>query len=295
MKQMTKRMLQSVIVLALLVVLVVQANYMYVMQTIEREEQLQQELQQKELQEQQKQKEEAEKKAKAEADAKVQAQLEVEAQAEAKEQTEKEQQVVEQTGFSVESLNAATNFSKIFIAHTSYASATQGTFDYYEKVNGLWQKQMSCLCYVGKAGIGAGSEYSTRTPAGIYTFTKLFGIAGDPGTLLPYQQLDDNDYWCGESNYNQFVDEDVQEHNCSRTNDEHLAACPSYYQYCAAFSYNTSNAPGQGFAFFLHNAGPRVDTDGCVAIPMSNMQHVMQSIDSGSCLIIDTDSNISNY
>lgn len=55
-----------------------------------------------------------------------------------------------------------------------------------------------------------------------------------------------------ESYYNQFIDEDTQEHICSKKNHEHLADYPSQYKYCAAFNYNLSNIPGKESAFFLY-------------------------------------------
>lgn len=195
----------------------------------------------------------------------------------------------------VANLKVAKSYSKIMIASAPSSSSRQGTFIYYQKVNGKWKEVLKTTADFGKAGVGTGSENSTRTPIGQYTFTKLMGISSNPGTQLTYHRIDNNDYWCGETLYNQFVDEDVTEHSCSKKNDEHLIDYPSQYKYAAAFSYNTSNIKGKGFAFFLHCANSIHYTGGCVAIPTSQMKKVMQAIDSNTVFIIDLEKNITKY
>jgi len=195
----------------------------------------------------------------------------------------------------VSKLDVAKSYSKIMIASAPSSSSRQGTFTYYQKVNGKWKEVLETTADFGKAGVGTGSENSTRTPIGQYTFTKLMGISSNPGTNLAYHKIDSNDYWCGETLYNQFVDEDVTEHHCSKKNDEHLIDYPSQYKYAAAFSYNASNVKGKGFAFFLHCANSIHYTGGCVAIPTSQMKKVMQAIDSNTVFIIDLKKNITKY
>ena len=195
----------------------------------------------------------------------------------------------------VSKLDVAKNYSKIMIASAPSSSSRTGTFRYYQKVNGKWKEVINTSAHFGKAGLGTGSEYSTKTPVGQYTFTKLMGIASNPGTKLSYHKIDNNDYWCGEALYNQFVDEDVTGHNCSKKNDEHLIDYTSSYKYAAAFSYNPGNVKGKGFAFFLHCANNINYTGGCVAIPTSHMKKVMQSIDNDTVFIIDLEKNLKSY
>lgn len=198
--------------------------------------------------------------------------------------------------FSVpEDLTVARYYSKIIIVSTSDYSARSGRLRYFKNSNGSWDKVMDTGCHVGKAGIGTASEYSTKTPTGQYTFTKLMGIAGNPGTIMSYHQIDDNDYWCGGSNYNEFVDEDVQEHPCSKENDEHLLTYYEQYQYVAAFNYNPNNIEGKGSAFFLHCQGGPAYTGGCVAIPTGDMRELICEIDTDTVMIIDLEDNIADY
>ena len=37
------------------------------------------------------------------------------------------------------------------------------------------------------------------------------GIAPDPGTKMDYHQITEDDYWCGEQYYNEFVDEKTRD------------------------------------------------------------------------------------
>ena len=78
-----------------------------------------------------------------------------------------------------------------------------------------------------------------KPPIGEYTFGKLMGIAPDPGTIMPYHQITEDDYWCGEQYYNEFVDEKTMDHShCTKENDEHLIDYAKPYEYTAFFNYN---------------------------------------------------------
>ncbi len=193
-------------------------------------------------------------------------------------------------------LKASETYSKIILVFTDTEDDSVGTLEYYKKEDGIYVQELSVTAYVGRAGIGDASEYSTRTPRGCFTFTKLFGIASDPGTLMEYHQLDNNDYWCGEEYYNQFVDGDVIDHSgCSKYNDEHLINATDAYQYVAAFNYNPDNVEGEGFAFFLHHTDGNPYTEGCVATDFDSMRYLETEIDEDTCIIIDTKENLLDY
>ena len=193
------------------------------------------------------------------------------------------------------SLAAADTYRKIMVVTAPSAYSTMGTFVYYEYENGSWNEMLHETCVLGRDGVGQASEYTCVTPAGLYTFTHLFGNAEDPGCIMPYRQLTGSEYWCGEEYYNQFVDEDVTDHSaCSREEDEHLQE-EECYEYTAAFNYNPENIPGEGFAFFLHCYNGLNYSGGCVQIPQSAMQWLITRIDENTCIIIDTEDNIMNY
>lgn len=161
--------------------------------------------------------------------------------------------------------------------------------------NGEWQEIMSASGYVGSHGVGNASEYDTKTPTGVYSLTRAFGVNGNPGSGLPYTQVDDADYWVDDPSsayYNQFVSTD--EISADWDSAEHIIDYPTQYAYAIAIDYNTQCTPGAGSAIFFHcsNGSP---TAGCVAIPQSKMVYVLTHIRSGCLIVIDTQDNIENY
>lgn len=195
----------------------------------------------------------------------------------------------------VSNLKVAKSYSKIMIASAPSSSSRQGTFSYFQKVNGKWKEVLKTTAYFDSSGVGEGKEGGKKSPVGQYTFTKLMGLSSNPGTQLSYHKIDNNDYWCGEALYNQFVDEDVTQHNCSKKNDEHLADYTLPYRYVAAFNYNPGNVKEKGFAYFLHSKGNINYTGGCVAISNIQMKKIMQAIDRNTVFIIDLQKNITKY
>ena len=156
----------------------------------------------------------------------------------------------------VATLNAAKRYNKIMIVSATSRSTSKGTFEYFTKSNGKWVKEFTTPAQLGSRGIGKVKEGDKKTPTGLYTFTRVMGIASNPGTKMSYHKIDSNDYWCGGKNhYNQFIDEDVQTHNCDKTNDEKLINYKTPYQYLAALNYNSSHTYGKGSAIFLHCNG----------------------------------------
>jgi len=137
---------------------------------------------------------------------------------------------------------------------------------------------------VGKAGVGAASETSTRTPAGTFTLTEAFGRSGDPGTALPYRLVDGDDWWVSDVNsplYNRYA-------QCAPTTcpfdeavSENLYAVGSVYNQAVVIDYNRGGTPGAGSGFFLHitNGAP---TAGCVAIDAGSLVAVMRWLDPGA-------------
>ncbi len=199
------------------------------------------------------------------------------------------------TASSVSKLSVAKTAKKIIVVSTDSTTTSKAKLQYFKKSGGKWKQVLSCDAYVGKNGINKTKEGDMKTPTGLYHFTKLMGIAKNPGTILSYHRIDSNDYWCGGKNYyNQFVDEDKQKHNCSKTNDEHLIEYTTAYQYLAALDYNSENVYGKGSAIFLHCRTANNYTAGCIAVDKSVMKKLMKKIDSNTVIIIDKASRITN-
>ena len=74
-----------------------------------------------------------------------------------------------------------------------------------------------------------------------------FGIQADPGSMLPYHQLQDSDYWVDDPDsiyYNQLVN--IQETGQAWTSAEHMAAVSPEYNYGLALDYNKDLCQGLG-------------------------------------------------
>lgn len=194
-------------------------------------------------------------------------------------------------------LKAAQYSDNIMIVSANTKSNTGVTVSYYKKTGETWIESFNVAGTVGSKGIGKTKEGDGKTPIGIYSITKLFGLNSNPGTKLSYHQLTGSEYWCGDKFYNQWVDEKYTDHSgCNKKIDEHLASYPVVYDYVAALNYNPGNIYGAGSAIFVHcQRRPGALTGGCVAIPKAQMIEFMRSINTSTRVIIDTENNIFNY
>lgn len=200
---------------------------------------------------------------------------------------------IQNTDF-VAGLNISHSISQMIVVSAAGSSAIVSMHE--TDSNGIWNEIMNTSGYVGKNGVGKASENDTKTPSGIYGLTISFGIQPDPGTsLMPYKQVTQSDYWVDDpysKYYNQFVSTDTVTPDWSSA--EHIIDYATPYAYCIAIDYNLSRTPFEGSAIFLHcsNGNP---TAGCVSVPKDKMIFILTHIRPGCVILIDTESNISNY
>ncbi len=149
-----------------------------------------------------------------------------------------------------------------------------------------WKKIMETKGYVGIDGVGEASEYISKTPKGVYSLTIAFGVLPNPGTALPYTQINDSHFWVSDVDsayYNQFVSSDLITPDWDTS--EHLTDEPAAYGYAIAIDYNTECIPGKGSAFAFHceTGGP---TAGCVSAPKEDVLFVLQHINTHCEIVI---------
>ena len=141
----------------------------------------------------------------------------------------------------------------------------------YRRVAGPWTARVG---YHGLAAPGTKVEGDGQTPSGQFRISPAFGVAGNPGTKMPYFKVDNSDWWVGDAHsvyYN-------QHRRCApgtcpfkESASEHLANYPTAYRYAAFIRYNYAPAvPGKGSAIFLHVSGTG-PTAGCVSVSASRM------------------------
>ena len=152
------------------------------------------------------------------------------------------------------------------------------------------------LAHVGANGISwSPSEAISATPAGSFTLTHAFGWGGNPGTALPYVVTNPSDWWISQCYGSSACQSGVAaDNNCYNTmQSQPTSSCPfsrsspneplssiGVYQHAVVIDYNIPSpghraVPGAGSAFFLHITD-NSPTAGCVAIPLGNLDAIMQ-------------------
>ena len=189
------------------------------------------------------------------------------------------------------SASANHNQLKIVSANGSRADVSM----YVKTSSSSWETIVSAYGFVGMEGVGTASEYSSRTPAGIFSLSLAFGVNNNPGTSLPYTHVDSSHYWVDDPDstyYNQFVSTNYISPDWSSA--EHIVDYPGPYAYAIAIDYNTSCVKGAGSAIFLHCSNGSA-TYGCVSVPTQTMITILNNINPGCAIIIDNECNITNY
>jgi L,D-peptidoglycan transpeptidase YkuD (ErfK/YbiS/YcfS/YnhG family) len=172
--------------------------------------------------------------------------------------------------------------SQVVTVRVSSTSSTQGvveTWRWSAKRDRFVRVHGPVRAFVGSAGVGAASEYISRTPAGIHTLTETFGRLADPGARLPYRQVNRSSWWVSDvksRHYNTYRECAVgQWCGFAQSRSENLGAIP-VYTYAIVMDYNRAPVvPGAGSAFFLHETDGK-PTQGCVAIERRPLRQILR-------------------
>ena len=206
-------------------------------------------------------------------------------------------QVKNQSPKWVRSLSQAKNKKnkQLIIVAGSGMNKTTATVSMHERDSkGNWIRILSVKGYVGKYGLVLDSkrkEGCKKTPIGVYTIDKAFGIASDPGCAIPYTKVTSDLYWSGDMRkgmqYNKMVS--IKKYpKLDKKNSEHLIDYKKPYQYCLNIGFNKKCVIGKGSAIFLHCNGDHNYTAGCVSVSKSDMLKIMKKVKPGCVVIIDT-------
>lgn len=199
----------------------------------------------------------------------------------------------------VSKLDVAQGVSQMIVVTADKMGTIDVTVSMHTKdENGVWVENYSTPGQIGRNGLGKEKEGDGKTPIGIFTFTKAFGILPNPGiTSMPYLQVDETHHWVDDPEskyYNQCVSTREVEPDWNST--EHLYKYVGDYNYSLATSYNKECTPYVGCAIFLHctvkNFRP---TAGCIAIPEEYMLQTMVNLRSDCIIVIDMEENIYSY
>ena len=190
------------------------------------------------------------------------------------------------------------NTQLVIVAADGMSKSTAKVSMHERDKNGNWIQVFSVKGLVGKNGMVADKdrkEGCKKTPIGVYTFDKAFGIASDPGCKIKYTKVTKDLYWSGDQRkgmqYNKMVS--IKDYpKLDTKNSEHLIDYKKPYQYCLNITFNKECKLGKGSAIFLHCTGNTSYTSGCVSIPKSYMLKVMKRVKPGCVVIINTASKL---
>jgi len=158
--------------------------------------------------------------------------------------------------------------------------------------NGKWQQIISTPGFIGSDGLGEANIHDGYTPVGTFTVGPAFGIGDDPGCPMGYTKVDDTYYWSGDTRegmgFNTLVStKDLPDLDTKES--EHIIEVEYPYYYCLDMGYNTEGVVEKGFAFLMHCFGTAEPyTEGCVAVPEDIMKFILQHIEKGCKITIDT-------
>ena len=154
----------------------------------------------------------------------------------------------------------------------------------YERIDNVWILRYNTEGFFGRNGVKMDKEEGDgATPLGVFTFGRAFGIAENPGSILTYTQVSENDVWVDDVNskyYNQWSFLDNPDLDWSSA--EHLINYPIQYKYVLSINYNTNPIiPGKGSAIFLHCSADR-PTAGCIAVSEEAMLFFLGFVDENT-------------
>lgn len=185
--------------------------------------------------------------------------------------------VTEGSGKVIGSTLAAQNSSQIITVVSNGGS--YGELVMWEKDGSdNWIEVDRVAARLGQNGMKYASEVYEMdkcTPTGIYTVTEAFGINGNPGSGVPYRELDGSEYWVDDVDSEYYNTMQFGEPNGRWASAEKLTDFGGYYNYALVIDYNRWPViSGKSSAIFLH-CDMGIYTYGCVAIPQNNLVNLL--------------------
>ena len=185
--------------------------------------------------------------------------------------------VTEGSGKGIGSTLAAQNSSQIITVVSNGGS--YGELVMWEKDGSdNWIEVDRVAARLGQNGMKYASEVYEMdkcTPTGIYTVTEAFGINGNPGSGVPYRELDGSEYWVDDVDSEYYNTMQFGEPNGRWASAEKLTDFGGYYNYALVIDYNRWPViSGKSSAIFLH-CDMGIYTYGCVAIPQNNLVNLL--------------------
>ena len=201
----------------------------------------------------------------------------------------------------VNTLEAAKDATQLIVVIGNRQDPAKSRLDWYKRdADGKLVQVMSKEAVSGMNGITMQKqEGDKKTPTGVYRFTMAFGLKANPGTILPYHQIVDGDYYVDDGNsqyYNKLANTKQVQKDWNSAED--LMAQAPQYNYGLVLDYNPECTPGKRSAIFLHcpKSWNNTGTSGCISIPEEDMKQVVCQVDTGTKIVVVQDeSDLANY
>jgi L,D-peptidoglycan transpeptidase YkuD (ErfK/YbiS/YcfS/YnhG family) len=152
--------------------------------------------------------------------------------------------------------------------------------------------------WVGANGFSNGRtrhQGSLTTPTGTYSMTEAFGIQPNPGTALPYHQVEKGDWWVEDNTsryYNSLRNERLGGFHPTRrgvNGSERLLDYHGQYAHVVVLNFNRPpdrRVHKRGAGIFLHVKSPKGATAGCISISKSELRLLMSYLQVGDRISI---------
>lgn len=192
---------------------------------------------------------------------------------------------------------------QVIVVTARTTRTTYGELNAYQRESGgAWTRvfgpMTARLGFSGTTPARDRRQGTGKTPTGVFGIVSAFGRQPNPGTSLPYRQVDRNDTWTYNprvpSTYNMMQTANRSWASYGRY-AEHLWAYGPQYDYVAVLDYNLPAGPiragadgvrrttspantSKGGGIFLHVTNGKV-TAGCIAIAREQMRQVLRWLD----------------
>ncbi len=165
---------------------------------------------------------------------------------------------------------------------------TGATLDFWQKQESGWGQKIHADAILGRNGLSDHTfEGDKTTPIGCYDLGIAFGNKPNPGTSLPWVDVNPYHYWIddlGSAYYNQLIDSrQVPE---GWRSGEHLSDYVPHYNYSVNIEVNPQCRKDSTSAIFLHCSGGALYTSGCVGIGEWEMKTALQLLKPGARIVI---------
>ncbi|MEX5302553.1 L,D-transpeptidase family protein [Kocuria sabuli] len=189
------------------------------------------------------------------------------------------------------SVQPTRNAGRVSLTIAEGYGRSEATFVNCVRIAGSYVEEWRTSAYVGasgfkRPGVPSGHTQYLYSPQGSYSVTESFGVY-NPGTALPYRQLNPNSRWGGRpgSLYNKYFEStgytwpDENMWYFSQSGDYRLGVVINYNR-----PPDSPIVQGNGFAIFLHaNKKP---TAGCIALHEHEVARYMRTARPGDRIIM---------